>query len=310
MVTPATQLVDEQTHALHEALTAAIRSIITDLPHIAAKVTTQRQSPQVRADAAERVFPAIVAAALGVSTKKALALCTASALWWMSTDSDTLGAQCGAMLAIRHLKPVRASASCKLEWFDEVSRSTTSVLETRLAERARHYTEISRKNVLASCLGETGAAYARDAAMAAHLVDEHPVEEWRRFGAVYGLMRQLHADHQKSTVDSDGDPVLVVPPLLAAHAFQLAKPGVRLELARLLREKSSSDTGRSDVLRDLLRAPRVVEAYARDLRKLHGKARVLLGTLNAAEDARVVLKSGVDSVIQLAMPGGRELIGV
>lgn len=41
MVTPATRLIDEQTHVLREALTTALRSISTDLPHLAAEVTTQ-----------------------------------------------------------------------------------------------------------------------------------------------------------------------------------------------------------------------------------------------------------------------------
>lgn len=305
MITPATQLVADQTQALREALTVAIRSIITDLPHLAAKVT--RQAMRLRATTGERVFPAIVAVALGANPKKALPLCTASALWWISTDADAAGAQCGAMLAMRHLSAVGVPDSCKLVWFDEITRSTISAIETRLAGRGRL---ISRKNVLASHLGIAGAAYARDAAMAAHLAVDHPVDEWRKFGALYGLLRQLHADHVSSTVDEDGNPRLLVPPLLASHAHRLSNSGVRTELTRLLREVPSGDSGRHALLRDLLRSPRAVAAYAHDLRGLHRRACAQLDALNATEEARTALRSTLDSTLTLPMPGSRELIGV
>lgn len=305
MTPPATRLVAEQTQALREALTVAVRSIITDLPHLAAKVTTHGM--RIRTTIGERVFPAIVAAALGANPKRALPLCTASALWWISTDADATGAQCGAMLAMRQLRPVSVPDSCKLGWFDEITRSTTSVIETRLAGRGHL---ISRKNTLANHLGIAGAAYARDAAMTAHLADDHPVDEWRGFGALYGLMRQVHADHVNSTVDDDGNPRLVVPPLLAAHAHQQGNHAVRTELTRLLRELPFGDPARHALMRDLLRSPRAVSAYAQDLRRLHAKACAALDGLNAAEEARVTLRSTLDSTLALPMPGTRELIGI
>lgn len=308
MITPATRLVDEQTHVLRDALTTALRSIITDLPHLAAKVTTQ--ATRIRNTISERVFAAVVVAARGENPKKALPLCVASALWWISAESDTPGAQCGAMLAMRHLKPVRAPDDCKLGWFDEIARSTTSAIETRLAEHSRPSSDISRKAVLASNLGIAGAAYARDAAMATHLTDGDAIDEWRRFGAIYGTMRQLHADHVRSTVDFDGNPRLLIPPLLLAHVFQQGNAGVRQELTRLLRSVPTGNPGCHAVLRDLLRSPRAVAAYARDLRRLHGKACDLLDGLSAAAEARATLRSILDSTLALPMPGTRELIGV
>ncbi|PWK85530.1 hypothetical protein C8D88_106158 [Lentzea atacamensis] len=308
MITPATRLVDEQTHALRDALTTALRSITTDLPHLAAKVTTR--AARFRNTISERVFAAVVAAARGENPKKALPLCVASALWWISAESDAAGAQCGAVLAMRHLKSVRAPDNCMLGWFDEIARSTTSAIETRLAEHGRTGSDISRKAVLANNLGIAGAAYARDAAMATHLTDGDAIDEWRRFGALYGAMRQLHADHVRSTVDLDDHPRLVVPPLLLAHAFQQGNTGLRQELARLLRSAPSGAPGCHAVLRDLLRSPRTVAAYARDLRRLHGKACDLLDGLSAAAEARAALRSILDSTLALPMPGTRELIGV
>jgi hypothetical protein len=52
-------------------------------------------------------------AARGENPKKALPLCVASALWWISAESDGAGAQCGALLAMRHLQEVRAPDSLK-----------------------------------------------------------------------------------------------------------------------------------------------------------------------------------------------------
>lgn len=304
MITPAARLVDEQTHALREALTTALRSIITDLPRLAAKVTTQ--ATHVRHALSERVFAAVVVAARGENAKKALPLCVASALWWISAESDATGTQCGAMLAMRHLRTVRVPGSCKLGWFDEITRSTTSAIETRLAEHGRLVSDISRRTVLASNMGFAGAAYARDAVMATHLTDGEAIDGWRRFGALYGAIRQLHADHVRSTVDMDGHPRLVVPPLLLAHAFRQGNTGMVEELTRLLRAAPGCD----DVLRDLLRSPRTVSAYARDLRQLHGKACALLDGLDAAAEPRAALRSILDSTLALPMPGSRELIGV
>ena len=308
MITPATRLVDEQTQVLREALTTALRSIITDLPHLAAKVTTQ--ATRFRAALSERAFAAIVVAARGENPKKALPLCVASALWWISAESDAPGAQCGAMLAMRHLQPVRVPDSCKLGWFDEIARSTTSAIETRLAEQGRLLSDTSRKAVLARNLGFAGAAYARDAAMATHLTDGQAIDEWRRFGALYGALRQLHADHARSTVDLDGHPRLVVPPLLLAHAFRQGNAGMVQELAHLMRSVPAGDPSCHAVLRDLLRSPRTVAAYARDLRRLHGKACDLLDGLSSAAEPRAALRSALDSTLALPMPGSRELIGV
>ena len=72
----------------------------------------------------------------------------------------------------------------------------------------------------------------------------------------------------------------------------------------------SGAAGCHAVLRDLLRSPRTVAAYARDLRRLHGKACDLLDGLSAAAEARAALRSTLDSTITLPMPGTRELIGV
>ncbi|WP_156213651.1 hypothetical protein [Lentzea aerocolonigenes] len=307
MITPATRLVDEQTHVLREALTTALRSIITDLPHLAAKVTTQ--ATRLRHTISERVFAAIVVAARGENPKKALPLCVASALWWISAESDAPGAQCGAMLAMRHLQSVRAPDNCKLGWFTEIARSTTSAIETRLAEHGRLISDLNRKTVLAKNLGFTGAAYARDAAMATHLTDGEAIDGWRRFGALYGAMRQLHADHARSTVDLDGHPRLVVPPLLLAHAFRQGNAGMVQELTRLLRSVPSGDPECHAVLRDLLRSPRTVSAYSRDLRRLHGKACDVLDGLSSAAEPRAALRAVLDSTLALPMPGSRELIG-
>lgn len=82
-----------------------------------------------------------------------------------------------------------------------------------------------------------------------------------------------------------------MPPLLLAHASRQGSAG--RELTRLLR---SGDPGCQAVLRGLLRSPRTVAAYARDLRRLHGKACDLLDEL--------------DSTLALPIPGSRELIGV
>jgi hypothetical protein len=214
------------------------------------------------------------------------------------------------MLAMRHLQGVRAPDSCKVGWFAEIARSTTSAIETRLAEHGRLVSDISRKTVLAKNLGLAGAAYARDAAMATHLTDGLAIDEWRRFGALYGTMRQLHTDHVRSTVDLDGHPRLVVPPLLLAHAFRQGNAGVVQEITRLLRSVPSGDPSCHAVLRDLLRSPRAVSAYERDLRRMHGKACDVLDGLGAAAEPRAALRSILDSTLALPMPGTRELIGV
>ena len=304
-------MLSAHTSELHEAVDAAIAEVATQMPFLAARVATQVAAQRKRGIARERLFASVVAAAMGGSPRAALPVCTVSSLLWAGVGDTGTGEHLtgAALIALNHIGSTRTTKDRRLRWVDDVTHSVAAATEAVFAYQARHFHEITRQNVLSYHLGLSGAAYARDAVMTARLFTEDTIEAWRRFGLMYGLLHDLATDHRSSTVDEDGNPDLVIPELLLAHALSCTKSELRVELA-LLHQESRADARKRETLRDLLRSRRVVSAYETDLRGFHLRACAELDALNAVPEYRDLLRSSLDDTLALVMPLVREVVGL
>lgn len=300
-------LVDDHVSALREAVSTALASLTADLPRLSSELTTRLLRNDDLRIARERLFAVIAAAAMGGRPVQGLPVATISTLWWSGVDDD--GLPNAALLTLHHISTIRASKERRTGWMEDVLKSTNSALEASIATKTRHAGEFSRQAVLSDHLGLHGGAYARDAAMTARICAPRTVEPWRRFGMLYGLLRRTTLDHRSSTVDEDGNPALIVPDLLMAHACARAAPAAKVELARLRSEASLHPYTRA-TLRDLLRSPHVVAAYRTDLRSLHHRAHAQLDELEPVSPYGELLRSTLDEALETGVPSAREVVGL
>lgn len=299
-------LVDTHVSALREAVSTALASLAAELPSLSSELTTrllEHDDPRI---ARERLFAVVVAAAMGGRPAQGLPVATISTLWWSGVDDGLPNA---TMLTLHHIGTIRASKERRMGWMEDVLKSTNSAVESSLAAKTRSAGDFGRQTVLSDHLGLHGGAYARDAAMTARSCAPGMVEPWRKFGMLYGLLRRTTLDHRSSTVDDDGDPTLIVPDLLMAHACARATPAAKVELARLRSEAPLHAHTRA-TLRDLLRSPHVVAAYRTDLRGLHQRAHTQLDELAPAPPYGDVLRSALDEVLEAGVPSVREVVGL
>ena len=300
------KLVDVHVSALREAVSTALASLTADLPWLSSELTTRLLRNDDLRIARERLFAVIAAAAMGGRPVQGLPVATISTLWWSGVDDGLPNA---AMLTLHHISTIRVSKERRTGWLADVLKSTNSALEASIAAKTRHAGEFSRQTVLSDHLGLHGGAYARDAAMTARICAPRMVEPWRKFGVLYGLLRRTALDHRSSTVDDDGNPALIVPDLLMAHACARATPAAKVELARLRSEASLHPYTRA-TLRDLLRSPHVVAAYRTDLRGLHHRAHAQLDELEPVSPYGELLRSTLDEVLETGVPSAREVVGL
>lgn len=299
-------LVDVYVGVLLDSVRRALARTSTDMPVLTGRAATRLmwgQSPDIPRD---RLFAVVVAAAMGGRPAQALPVSTLSTLWWTGIGGELSDS---TMLALGHIGQIRAPKERKLAWVEDLTASTASVAETRHVAKARRFALPRREDVLSDHLGVHGAAYARDAVMAARICAPHAIEAWRRFGALYGLLRKLTQDLQESTVDQHTRPRLRVPGLLMAHAGAVASSGVRAMLTDLHRT-TPQDRQTMATLRAVLRSDEVVTAYRTDLRALHRRACTRLDELNPEPLYGKLLRATLDEVIEVSKPKSRELVAL
>lgn len=299
-------LVDVHVSALREAVSTALASLTAELPWLSSELTIRLLQNDDLRIIRERLFAVVAAAAMGGRPVQGLPVATISTLWWSGVDDGLPNA---AMLTLHHIGTIRASKERRMGWLEDVLKSTNSAVESVIAARTRHAGEFGRQTVLSDHLGLHGGAYARDAVMTARICAPRMIEPWRKFGMLYGLLRRTTLDHRLSTVDEDGNPALIVPGLLMAHACAKATPAAKVELARLRNEAPLHPQTRA-TLRDLLRSPHVLAAYRTDLRGLHHRAHAQLNELDPVAPYGDLLRSALDEVLETGVPNAREVVGL
>lgn len=297
---------DVYAEVLLESVRKALARTSTDMPVLTGRAATRLrwgQSPDLPRD---RLFAVVVAGAMCGRPAQALPVSTLSTLWWTGIGSELSDS---TILALGHIGRIRAPKERKLAWVEDLTSSTASVAETRHVASARRFALPRREDVLSDHLGVDGAAYARDAVMAARICAPRSIEAWRRFGALYGLLRRLNQDQQQSTVEQSANPQLRVPGLLMAHAGALATSGVRAVLGDLLRA-APQDVRTRATARAVLRSPEVVTAYRTDLLALHRRACKRLDELAPEPVYGELLRSALDEVLDESSPKPRELVAL
>ena len=262
-----------------------------------------------------RLLSLMVAAALTGDPEPALPVCLASRLWWAGVDAldDLVDGHPGGD---QHMSPqqlmVAATACIALpqavpglwpvsgqvqrDWEREVTRANVAAAQGQLAEQLGETDEPSWAQVMASYRDKNGAAYARDAVMAARLATDDPaaLRGWRAFGSVFGVLRQLRNDREVPSPTDDEDLANGVFTLELAHALENAAPEDRASL-RVLRAQARHDPSARARLRRALAEPDLAQPYGRKIQAIGNRARLLLDELAAASPHRDLLHHWVSA---------------
>lgn len=325
-------ILDVQAELLHESLDHLIKALSGRTRLLAESIAEHLEGQRFPWPSRHRLFAVAVLGSQGMDPTLAMPVSVSSALWWAGAEAlddivDGIGNGQSArrllaalpggiaslvVLPLDYLDGRDVTGDLKGLWRRELLQSCRLAAEGQVAEGAA-VDVVDRDDVLDSYRGKTGAAYARDAVMAAGIgllgsgADaEAGLEEWREFGMRYGTLRQLHNDNSGDTLEDDEDLANATPTLLMAHAFQAAGPSIRRELVAL-REAARSDLSARRRIREILYSDATVESYVVDVRGLHHRACLQLDSLCPAGGAyRDVLRAGLDlatiSAIRLDLP--------
>ena len=251
----------------------------------------------------------VVLAALTGDPEPALPVCLVSRLWWAGVDAlDDLVDKPAASAPELSLQQVMVAATACIalppvipglssvpgqvqrDWEREIARASAAVAEGQLAEQLDVSEEASWARAMTSYRDKNGAAYARDAVMAARLATDDPaaLRGWRAFGSVFGVLRQLRNDCHVPSPADDEDLANGVFTLELAHALQNAAPDRRANLQALRVRAQHEGPARAE-LRRALAEPDLARAYGTKVQAIGNRARLLLDELAAPSPHRALL---------------------
>ncbi len=275
----------------------------------------------------DRMFPLAVLGALTGDPEPAIPVAVVSTVWWAGAGaldnlSDTragtrraspgltlaeslMGAvACLELIPRRLIECCPAPADVRGTWSEELIAASVAAANGRLADAARDTdAALSWAQVMAMYVGKTGAAYARDAVMAARLAtrDTTSIGAWRAFGQLFGVLRQMHNDNAPVTPDDDEDLANGTPTLLMAHALETATPARKAELLGL-RAAAMHDLESRAALRHQLHEPDIASGYTGKLHAAYHLAGSLLESIAGPSVCRDALRTRMDSTVRLASP--------
>jgi hypothetical protein len=311
-------VLDAYIPALSNGLDRATAQLSKDTRLIASAAADQVRTQQAEKwTCRNRLFGVAVLGSQGADPMLALPVAVVSMLWWAGAEAlDDLadgyasGKLDGAMLAampasitnlavlpLDYIEAQDVTPAQKSLWRRELLWSSRLAAEGQLAE-ASPVDIVGREQVLAGYRGKTGAAYARDAVMAAgiHRPDTtggQAIGRWREFGMLYGILRQLHNDNSDDAAEDNEDLANHTPTLRLAHAFSTSGAQQRRRLVRL-RQAARTDPAARLRLHRILTSEPVTASYQRDVRGIHHQACLLLDALCASGPFRNVLRAGLD----------------
>lgn len=262
-----------------------------------------------------RLFPVVVHGAANGSPTHAVDACAVSSLWWSGVDRlahaygphEMLRAVTSmTVLPQLYIERIPGKVRMRRAWTEAVTASSASVANRVLAVQRTEPVVVSREHALAHHFSLFGAAYARDAMLATTITSASPVENWRQFGLLYGLLQGIADDNSRGAGRpgvQEGSPPL----LLLAHAFSVSARN-RDQLARLRMESWTTPATRA-VLNDLAHAKVAIRSYNQDVQALRRRAEATLTELAAPGKFRQHLEESIDAATQLALAQPREVVG-
>ncbi|MEU3564761.1 polyprenyl synthase [Kitasatospora sp. NPDC006786] len=239
-----------------------------------------------------RLLGMAVLGAITGEPRPAAAVCAVSRLWWAGAEAlddladgqgpaassgrselarTTLAAvACGSTLPHWVVDRQSTAPDIRLAWEQELVRTALDALEGQLADIAEPAdSAVTWRSVMVCYRGKSGAAYGRDAVLAARLATDRPeaLRSWRTFGELFGVLRQLGNDGVPSPAQEFEDLANGTRTLLLAHALEAATPAHREHLLGL-RARAGTDPGARGELRTALRDPSVLDGYGRRVESL------------------------------------------
>ncbi|MFD8477997.1 polyprenyl synthase [Kitasatospora sp. NPDC059673] len=266
-----------------------------------------------------RLLAMAVLGALTGEPRPAAVVCAISRLWWAaaealddladaptpegpgaSTARTTLAAlACGSVLPHWVVDRQPVAPDVRLDWERDLLRGALDALDGQLADLAAPVdAPPTWRPVMACYRGKSGAAYGRDAVMAARLATDRPdlLHSCRVFGELFGVLRQVANDAAPDSEDlANGTHTL-----LLAHAFDTAGAGHRLRLTRLRAEARHDPDARAR-LRAALHDPQVAAGYGRRVESLRRHCCGLLDRIAPPGPYRDVLHALVHTSARAAV---------
>lgn len=264
---------------------------------------------------AHRLFSLMVHAALTGDPEPALPVCLVSRLWWAGVDAldDLVDGHAGrdqdlspqqimitatACIALAQAVPGPVPGQVRRDWEREIACANVAAAQGQLAEQLAETDDPSWARAMASYRDKNGAAYARDAVMAARLATGDPaaLRGWRAFGSVFGVLRQLRNDREVPSPAEDEDLANGVFTLELAHALENAAADRRASL-QALRAQGRHDTAARSGLRRALAEPDLAQPYSAKIQTMGIRARLLLDELAAPSPHRDLLHQWVSATV-------------
>ena len=271
---------------------------------------------QTQGPASHRLFALVVLGAMTGDPAPAVPVSAVSTLWWAGAEAlddimDGSGAPerltaaiaCLAMVPQALIAEADVPDDIRRSWSADLNRSSVVAAEGQLTDLARDAGALEWAKVMRTCVAKTGAAYARDAVMAARLANATgpQLHAWHKFGELYGVLRQVHNDNDERPPEEDEDLANGTPTLMLAHFLDSADAEQTAELLAL-RSRAAADVAARVRMRELLRQPGIVSGYNGKIVGLGALAKSLLEQLAAPSVYRELLAARVDESVLLALP--------
>jgi hypothetical protein len=262
-------------------------------------------------DSCFRLLPLVILAAHGEQPDRALPICVLSRIWWAGAetlDDVTDGEFDHERMSMSPAQAVIASTACLSllpqrvidlyapsvqiaeSWTGQLLDESLHCADGQLRDIARDSGGISWPQTMRIYAGKTGAPYARDAAMAALLMDVAPglVRGWKAFGFLFGVLRQLANDRADGTGASHADLANGTPTLLLAHAIERSSGAGRDHLLSLC-DAARDDLAARDRLVCLLSDGELAADHNARIGSIAGHLGTLINRLAPASDYRDLL---------------------
>ncbi|MFF5408436.1 hypothetical protein ACFY8K_36980 [Streptomyces misionensis] len=249
-----------------------------------------------------RMLPFPVLGALTADQDPALPVVMCSRIWWTGAevlddlaDGDFHPAEVG----LSPSQATVASAAClgdipqtliqrldlpqdvRAAWAREFASGSLRAAEGQLRDVSVGPHGSAWPETMRIYVGKSGAPYGRDMAMTAMLAGAGAVAEWRAFGHLFGVLRQMANDRDATSADEDKDLANGTRTLLVALAAD-ALEETETAVFRDLRVRATRDAHARRELWQFLTQPDITTAYNRQIRLIHRKLSELLKALTDA----------------------------
>jgi hypothetical protein len=303
-------VVERQKH-LGTAVQTAVHAACSDASELKQTVLAMLEKDS-SSESIFRLMALPVHGALTGDIAPALPICVLSRLWWAGAellddvvdgeyDADAAeppasavivaATACLTVLPQEVIALQQYSGALQIALERELNEATIRSADGQLLDAGRGIGTLAWQQTMTGYAGKTGAAYGRDAAMAA-LVAGCSGEElrgWRTFGRLFGVLRQMANDCAPENADSDADLMNGTPTLLLAYAMEIL-PRAEAEIMRRAHARAGRDARARTLVWERLRQPDVTVGYDHRIDGVRQRLSALLKLLAKPSSCRNLLQ--------------------